>query len=237
MATFMLVHGAWHGAWCWEKLRAALERAGHRTVAFDLPGHGSDRTPASRVSLDAYAERIVEALDAEDEPVILVGHSMGGMAVSQAAERRPDKVARLVYLCAFLPRDGEALLAIESRNPRSTVPPSIVVDEATGTATIPREKLGELFYGDVAPAEAEAAAARLTPQPLAPFEQPARLGAAFASVPKTYVVCTEDGAISEALQRDMLGASGVADVVELRRGHSPFLSAPEELAEALAGAA
>ena len=233
MTTFVLVHGAWHGAWCWEKLKAELEADGHRVVTPDLPGHGEDATPPSQVSLVAYGARITELLDAESEPVVLVGHSMGGMAISVAAERRPDKVARLVYLCAFLPRDGEALLAIEGRNPRPTVPPNLVVDESTGTGTIPREKLRELFYNDVDEAEVEAAAGKLTPQPLAPFEQPAQLGDAFAAVPKSYIVCTDDGAISEALQRDMIAASGVADVMELPRSHSPFLSAPKELAETL----
>ncbi len=107
MATYVLIHGAWHGAWCWDKVVSLLKMKGHRVEAPDLPGHGKDRTPIGEVSLEAYAEKICKVLDAELEPVILVGHSMGGIAISQAAEYLPDKIETLVYLTAFLLRDGE----------------------------------------------------------------------------------------------------------------------------------
>src|SRR5688572_25619526 len=121
MSTYVMIHGAWHGGWCWDKVRRRLEDAGHRVVTPDLPGHGDDRTETAAVTLDAYAGRVCEALDAQAEPVILVGHSMGGVIITAAAERRPEKVRALVYLCAFLPGDGDTLMALANQDPSTLV--------------------------------------------------------------------------------------------------------------------
>ncbi len=92
MSTYVLVHGAWHGSWCWEKVVPLLEQAGHQVEALDLPGHGQDKTPIREITLAAYTNRVCETLDAQAEPVILVGHSLGGMVITQAAEERPAKI-------------------------------------------------------------------------------------------------------------------------------------------------
>src|ERR1700680_4689248 len=115
MSQFLLVHGASGGAWCWHKLMPELERRGHRALAIDLPGHGEDKTPLAQVNLAAYAERVADTLKKLPEPAVLIGHSMGGMVISAAAELAPEWVRTLVYLCAYLPRDGESLSAIEGR--------------------------------------------------------------------------------------------------------------------------
>ena len=236
MAHFVLIHGAWHGAWCWEKLIPLLEAKGHTAAAPDLPGHGDDPAPAAEQSMDGYVARIAETLDAAPEPAILLGHSMGGMPISAAAEAHPDKVSKLVYLCAFLPRDGEHLLAIEERNPRTTVPPAVDFAE-DGTGTIAPEKHRALFYGGVDGAEMAKAQERLVPQSAAPFMAPVALGDAFAGIPKHYVECTEDGAISIELQRDMHGRYPGVTVHTMKADHSPFLSDPEGLADILDGIA
>lgn len=99
--TFVLVHGAWHGGWCWEKLRPLLEAEGHTVIAPDMPGHGEDRLPIEDQNLEKYA-RTVEALIAPlNEPVILVGHSFGGMITSQAACYIPNKIKNLSILQRF----------------------------------------------------------------------------------------------------------------------------------------
>src|SRR5262245_17861037 len=100
MSTFVLVHGAWHGAWCWYKVVPQLTQAGHTAIAPDLPGLGRDRTPLAEISLDRWTEAICEIVDAATEPVVLVGHSRGGIVISEVAERRPARVATLVYLTA-----------------------------------------------------------------------------------------------------------------------------------------
>ena len=112
MSTYVLVHGSWHGGWCWDKVIPLLKARGHRVVAPDLPGHGRDKTPASDITLRAYADRVCDVLDAEAEPAILVGHSFGGLVITQAAEYRPEKIRTLVYLCAYLLRSGSSFDAV-----------------------------------------------------------------------------------------------------------------------------
>src|ERR1700744_4678138 len=109
MALMVLVHGPFSGAWCWEPVLPGLRAAGHEVETFDLPGQNEDTTPVAEVSLDRYAERACEVL-AQGPPAVLVGHSMGGMVVTQAAARTPERVTALIYLTAFLPNDGESLL-------------------------------------------------------------------------------------------------------------------------------
>src|SRR4028119_2195925 len=110
MSTFVLIHGAFHGAWCWDKVTPQLEQGGHEVVALDLPGHGEDQTRAIEVTLESYADRVVEALDAQPEPVVLVGHSLSGTVISQVAERRPEKIDKLGYLCAPLLPNGKSAI-------------------------------------------------------------------------------------------------------------------------------
>src|ERR1035441_10945961 len=109
MARILLVHGAFGGAWCWEPVMPGLRAAGHDVQALDLPGDGEDQTPLAQVTLDAYARRVCGAL-ASGEPAVLVGHSMGGIVVTQAAARSPQHVAALIYVAAFLPADGQSLM-------------------------------------------------------------------------------------------------------------------------------
>jgi pimeloyl-ACP methyl ester carboxylesterase len=110
MARFVLVHGGFSGAWIWLPLMDRLKADGHVVDAFDLPGMGNDHTSTSEVSLDSYAGRVCEVLAASSEPAVVVGHSMGGIVATQGAARCPERVAALVYVAAFLPKDGQSLL-------------------------------------------------------------------------------------------------------------------------------
>lgn len=234
MAHFVLIHGAWHGAWCWEEVIPRLEAAGHGVSAPDLPGHGADPADPGTSTLDAYATRVVEALEAAPERSILVGHSMGGLPISEAAERAAERVETLVYVAAFLPQDGESLMAIEAHNPRSTIPPAAVPSEDERTLTIPAEKHRELFFAQVPAGTMARAQERLGPQAVAPFLGEVHLTPArFGAIPRHYVACTEDGAISLELQRRMIERDPMVRVHELPSDHSPFYSHPEELAAIL----
>ncbi len=236
MARFVLVHGAFHGAWCWEPLVAELSGAfGHAVTTFDLPGHGDDETPVADVTLDAYAQRICDALAEEPGPAVLVGHSMGGVAVTQAAARCPERIARLIYVAAFLPGDGQSLVDLTKlpEGAGDMVQENMVVEGDPPVATMPAEAAREAFYGRCSPQQAEWALERLRPQPLAPFVTPVELDGEGKRPPRAYVVSTEDRAIPTALQRRLVADNPDLDSVELEADHSPFLSATTGLAAAL----
>ena len=234
MARFVLIHGAWHGAWCWEAVAAGLRAAGHEVDAIDLPGHGDDATPHEEVTLDRYAERIAYALDASDEPAILAGHSMGGIAITQAAQLRPDRIAKLVYVTAFLPKDGQSLkdLAELPENPHDTVMPNAEI--VPPDAILPESVSRSAFFNRTPEEVTEMAVSRLNPQPLPPLVTPVSITAERAgSVERHYIACTDDNAIPIALQRRMVAESPCKTVVDLDADHDPFFSAPAELVDAL----
>jgi pimeloyl-ACP methyl ester carboxylesterase len=238
MARFVLVHGAFHGAWCWEPLIAELSAAGHTVQALDLPGSGEDVTPVGDVTLDAYAQRICDRLAEQPEPVTLVGHSMGGMAITQAAARCPERIARLVYVAAFVPADGQSLLDLAGlpEGAGDEVQQNMVVEGDPPVGTMPQGAARDVFYGECAPDQAAWALERLRGQPIVPFTTPVDLTAAGgdgARPAPAYVVAARDRAIPPALQRRMAHHCRAADVVELDTDHSPFLSRTGELAALL----
>jgi pimeloyl-ACP methyl ester carboxylesterase len=237
VARFVLIHGAFHGAWCWERVAGELEARGHTVELFDLPGAGEDRTPPAEVTLDAYAERICDVLGAHSEPAVLVGHSMGGVAITHAAARCPDRVASLIYVCAFLPADGQSLVDLTHlpEGAGDGVQENIIVEGEPPVATMPREKALEVFYGRCEPEQAERAAGRIGPQPVAPFVAPVSAPAdgPFGGLRRSYVICTQDRAIPPPLQRRMAGERATGDTAELDTDHAPFLSRPDELGQLL----
>lgn len=235
MSTFVLIHGAWHGGWCWEKLVPLLESRGHRVLAPDLPGHGADRTPTASVTLDLYAARVCDVIAAEPEPVVLVGHSMGGVVISAAAERIPERIRTLVYLAAFLVGEGESLLAAAGADTGSALTGNLVPSADGASVTVKPEVVVPAFYAECTPADAERARARLVPQSAAPFTTPVPWTAARAGrVPRAYIACLRDRAISPALQQRMYEARPCKTVLTLDTDHSPFYSTPDALAAHLA---
>ena len=231
MGAFVFVHGGWSGGWCWEKVVPLLQEAGHEAHAPDLPGSGDDPAPIHEVSLQGYADRVSEVLDAQPEPVVLVGHSSGGVAVSQAAEQRPEKVKLLVYLAAFLLRDGETLFGAAENETGSLVLPNLVVSEDGASATIREDAVVEALLHDCPEEDAERAKARFAPQALAPFATPLSLTEGnYGRVPRAYIQTLRDRAISPPFQEYMYGRQPCREVLSMDTSHSPFFAAPEELA-------
>lgn len=236
MSTFVLIHGAWHGGWCWERLIPLLESAGHRAVAPDLPGHGADTTPMSRVTLDAYARRVAAVVRAQPEPVVLVGHSMGGIAITQGAEVAPEAIHTLVYLTAWLLPDGIAIT--DERDPRSPLPLNKVQIDGADAVTLHDEAARAHLYTDCSAADVAWALPRLVPQAYAPLATPLRLTAArYGRIPRVYIECTADQTIPLAVQRRLHQRVSCREVMTLDTGHSPFLNAPADLASCLMQAA
>jgi len=231
MSTYVLVHGAFHGSWCWDKVVPLLEQAGHQVEVPDLPGHGQDKTPLREITLAAYTNRVYETLDAHAEPVILVGHSLGGIVITQAAEERPEKIRRLVYLTAILPQNGESVLQIARTNSDSLVMPNLMMNEEQGYAMFKEgAPLKDIFYGDCPDEDVARSCLLLVPQAVAPMATPVRITAEhFGLVPRVYIECLLDRAIPPARQKRMYTATPCQTILSMQTSHSPFFSAPQQL--------
>ncbi len=233
MSTYVLIHGAWFGSWCWERVVPLLEREGHTVLTPDLPGYGGDATPLADVTLQSYAERVCQVLDAQAAPVILVGHSRGGIAITQAAEYRPDKIATLVYLSAFLPRNGESMSQLAQQDTAALTPPHLAFARDHGSVAFEggAAAVKEVLCQDCADDEVARAAARLIPDALAPWGTPLQTTEErFGRIPRAYIQTLQDRGITPALQRQMYTAVPCQAVVTLDTGHASFYAAPADLA-------
>lgn len=228
MARFLLVHGSWHGAWCWRDVLPLLRQGGHEAEAIDLPGHGQDRTPAADATLDAYAEAVVAALHPD---TVLVGHSMGGYPITAAAERAPKRIARLVYLAGYVPLSGLSLVEMRRRGPRQPLVEAMVRSDDEVTVGLEPGQIAARFYHDCPEGTLDYALAHLVPEPIRPTETPLDVTERSAAIRASYIVCEDDRAIPPEYQAEM--ASRLDDRHALACGHSPFFAQPAALAELL----
>ena len=230
MSDFLLIHGSCHGAWCWRDVIPHLQAAGHRARAIDLPSHGADPTPISDVTLDLYARAILAAIET---PVTLVGHSMAGYPISAAAETAPDRIARLVYLCAYAPKDGLSLAEMRRAGPGQPLRDAIRVAPDRQSFTFDPALTDDRLYHDCPPEARAFAATRLGPQPILPQDQPITLTDRYRSVPRHYIRCLQDRAIPPDYQQTMTEGWPEGTVSTLDASHSPFFACPETLAKRL----
>lgn len=231
MATFVLVHGAWHGAWCWRHILPLLHARGHQALAPDLPGHGDDPAEPAGQSLADYATRIEGVVRDCPGDVVLVGHSLGGLVISAVAEAMPERVRRLVYVTGFLPRDGDSLVRICSVDPGNPLNDASVRTPDGKCVTVDPARLRELFFADCTDEDFALASASLGPEPIAVMFQAVQVTPArFGRVPRAYIHCSRDVALPLFVQEQMVAASPCETVLTLATGHSPFFAAPGELA-------
>jgi len=222
MPPILLIHGSCHGAWCWRDTLPYLDGA----TAIDLPGHGQDHTPISQVTLDLYVEAI---LDAITQPTVLVGHSMAGYPITAAAVRAPEKIARLVYVCAYVPQAGLSLVDMRRAGPRQPLLDAIEASADGQSFVFRPEKVAEKLYHDCSPETVAYAQAHLGPQAILPQSTPMPI--ADVAVPRRYILCEDDRAIPPEYQATM--SHGWQDVRRLASSHSPFFSQPQALAKAI----
>jgi len=234
MSTYVLIHGSWHGAWCWKKVIPLIEKEGHKVVAPDLPGHGEDKRPSAEITLRVYTDQVCKILDEQSKPAILVGHSMGGVVITQTAEYRPKKIKKLVYLTGFLLQNGESLFQHLKRDTGSLVLSSQILSEDQSYSTIKEEALKKVFYADCSDEDVEFAKSRLVPDPVAASITPVSTTKEnFGRVGRVYISCLRDKTISPSKQKKMYQALPCEKVISMDTSHSPFFSAPEELANHL----
>ena len=235
MATFVMIHGAWHGGWSFEPLRARIEGAGHGLVAPDLPGMGGDDAALATVTLDQWARCAVEICRAQPGPVLLCGHSRGGIVLSQAAELDPAAMACLVYICAMLIPDGLSRADFQQDQLPNPQFRAIIRPTPGGQGTlIDTARAAPVFSQLSPPGPVADQLARLVAEPDGPRATPLALTEArFGSVPRHYIECLLDRTIPIDDQRRMQRLQPCASVTALDADHSPFLSAPEALTDAL----
>jgi pimeloyl-ACP methyl ester carboxylesterase len=227
MSDILLVHGSCHGAWCWRDLLPELRALGHTPRAIDLPGHGDDPTPVNDVTLDSYADAV---LAASTPQTVVVGHSMGGFAISAAAQKNPAAMARLIYLCAYVPAPGMTLADMRKQAPSQPLMPAVRMADDGKSFTLDPTMTEALFYNDCPPGAAEFAIPRLCAQAIAPTTVALPDTRRAESLPRSYIRCMDDRTIPPAYQVTMTQDWPDKDVYEMATGHSPFLTDPARLA-------
>lgn len=223
-ATVVLVHGAWHGPWCWRHVVDGLESAGVRSVAVSLPSVD----PAQEGGLTADAGAVREAIEGVGGPVVLCGHSYGGTVITEVGDH--PAVRHLVYLTAFASDRGETLLSLatsdvaRSAHEESLVPAIQFVDDGKRMA-LDLELAVPLLYAQSPRKDVDLVLAHVASHAASSFETPTSC-VAWRSKPSTYVVCARDRTLPPALQRFL--AKRCTRTIELDTDHSPFFSMPEE---------
>lgn len=238
MARFVLVHGAFGGAWTWGPVIEPLRALGHTVDAIDLPGAGDDVTPVEDVTLARYAETVVAAIAARPDPAVLVGYSMGGVAVTQAAANAPDLVTALVFVAAFMPANGQSLVDLTKlpEGAGDMIQANLIVEGDPPVGRLSDEATMLAVYNRTDPERAATALARRRPQPLLPMVTPVEIDDdVLTAIPRFYVHTLADNSIPPVLQKRMMSEHPCRGVVELDADHAPQLSATEELVAALDG--
>ncbi|MCX2679013.1 alpha/beta fold hydrolase [Galbibacter sp. EGI 63066] len=236
--TYVLVHGAWHGAWYFQTTKQKMEQSGSKVIAFDLPGHGNDKTDISQVSLDSYVERVKQEITKLDTSVILVGHSLAGFIISKVAEEMPDKVEKLVFVAAMIPNNGKSVLDILKADTGSELLNNLIFSEDQSWATVSEDTLKKVVYNGATDEQIAEAAPQLVRQATQPFSSLVTTTENnFGKIPKVYIGCTMDKILSENAQKELSKMVGCSyHSISLNTGHVPQIESPIQLAEALLNA-
>ena len=236
-STFVLVHGAWQASFVWDKVKADLESQGNKVVKVELLGHGDDQTPVSEITFDGYVKQVTDVIDGLNEPVILVGHSLGGAIVTQAATKVPQKIEKLIYVAGFIPRSGSSVFEYSAMDSGALI--SAVLDFSTDGSTVtiadPEVNMRDVFCQYGSDEDINLLVEKLRPEPVAAAGTPLNYDSdVYSSIAnKYYIYTTEDKAISYPFQQQMVNEAHITKTYKIESGHSPFLSKPNELFQLL----
>lgn len=231
MRTYFLIHGALRGAWLWDRLMPLLEKGGGKAIPYDLPGHGKRVAEGAGVNMSAYISDAFSYIEKNDlRDLILVGHSMSGVIISKVAEEMPERVRRLVYLAAVVPKDGDALIDLLTKERQE------MLRKLEGKAKEifgPLDVLRPNYFTDQDGAEKDFYLKQLTPQPPAAFFEKIRFKRfPNIDIPKTYILGLKDKSLPPELTRGFAERLGVKPM-EIDGGHDMMVSRPEDVARVL----
>lgn len=235
--TYILIHGAWHGAWCWKRLVPLLEKNGHTVLAPDLPGHGDDKAPFSEINLNTYVYFIQNLILSLNTKVILVGHSLAGVMISQVANNISERIEKLIYIAAFIPTQNRSCLQEAQVQKMNNVGPLLSANTLTNEMRFDLsdpDKVRNAFYHCCAIPDFQNTLKLLQTEPLLPMTESVTLAKEnFGKVSKCYIACLKDRGIDIRNQRRMANNADIKNIVSLECDHSPFFSVTNELAEAI----
>jgi pimeloyl-ACP methyl ester carboxylesterase len=223
--TIALVHGAFENAGIWQGVEAGLKADGYKVVVPTLPGRTGNPATPDKVSLDLYRDTVLASISKVKTPVVLVGHSFGGIVISDVAEAKPAKIRSLVYLAAYLPKSGDSLLTLATGDKDAKIGPHLNIDKEHGIASVEQGARADLFANDGPEQLRQVIPSLILDEPLGPLATPVKLSAAaYGSVPKFYIHTARDQVVSPWLQAAMIAATPVRSEVTLDTGHTPFLT-------------
>lgn len=232
--TYVLVHGAFQGAYAWQLVKPELEKSGHKVIAIELPAHGEDKTPPAQATLKSYIEKVVNVINAEKEDVILVGHSMGGMVITGAAEQIPDRITKLVYIAAFVPASGQTLLELSSTDSTSLLGASLIPSADGLTLDVKPDRIVPIFAQDANAEISKLLIDKRRAEPSIIFPEKITVTAAnWGRVDKFYVFTKRDNTVGPNLQKRMVSAAKISKTTTIDTDHSPFLTKPSLITEIL----
>lgn len=233
MKNYFFIHGALRGAWLWDRVVPLIQKkGGTNSIALDLPGHGKRAAERAGVNMSAYINDVMSRIKGRDlSDLILVGHSMSGIIISKVAEEMPERIRHLVYLAAVVPRDGDALIDLLTKERQETLRK---LDGKTSEIYGPIDALRPLYFTDLPDGEEkDSLLKQLTPQPLAAFFERVSLKRfSDLKIPRTYVLGLRDKSLPPELTRGFADRLGV-EPVEIDAGHDMMVSRPEEVSEVL----
>jgi pimeloyl-ACP methyl ester carboxylesterase len=232
--TYVIVPGAWQAPYAWQYVKADLEQSGNKVIVVQLPGHGTDQTPPQNLTIDVYRDAVVTAINNVNGKVILVGHSLAGVIISEVAEKVPAKIEKLVYIGAYIPSSGQSLLDLANTDTTSLLGQSIRPSADMLTLDVVHDQITNIFIQDGTPSIQNLVLTNYRVEPAIPFTNKVTLTAAnYGSVQKFYIKTLQDHAITPTLQKRMLATSGITAIYQLNTSHSPFLSKPDSVAALL----
>lgn len=232
MVHCLLLHGGGHGRWCWGEVEQHLSRAGVNASSFDLPGSGDDARPRIGIGLSDYIAATVERIDAIDDDILLVGHSIAGLTVPGVVASRPHRISNVLFIAALVCEAGERGIDSIPADRRGTY---FDLAQQSGDDTfLPSFPAAwNRFFPSLDEATAREAYAKLTPQPLGPYLEPNPAGLAESEVPRTYVLLENDRTFPPALARSFANKAGGKTIIQAG-DHCWMLTDPQACASAIA---